>query len=257
MNGIVKRLIYINPVMMKIKVSRGDNLQIQKHMSLPLIQIAGVIDEAEGRLLAAAGVTHAGFPLRLPVNKPDTSEERAKEIIASLPPSLTPVLITYLNTGDEITDFCRYMNCFTIQLHGPVSIGELQRLNRCQPRITVFKSLVTGEEDVECLSAVVARAHPFVDAFITDTFDPVTGASGATGKVHDWRLTRQLVEQSPKPVILAGGLTAENVAAGIQATGCVGVDAHTGVEGPDGRKKPEAVKAFVENARAAWRGLRG
>ena len=225
-------------------------------MNLPLIQIAGVMDEAEGRMLAAAGVTHAGFPLRLPVNTPDTSEPRAKDIIASLPPALIPVLITYLNTSDQIIDFCREMNCFTIQLHGPVSVEELKSLRRRAPRITVLKSLVVGEEDMESLSAFMARAHPFVDAFITDTFDPATGASGATGKVHDWEVTRQWVKRSSKPVILAGGLTAENVAAGIQATECAGVDAHTGVEGPDGRKVPEAVKAFVANAQAAWRGLR-
>ncbi|MDT8388905.1 MAG: phosphoribosylanthranilate isomerase [Lentisphaeria bacterium] len=225
-------------------------------MRLPLVQVAGVIDEAEGRVLAAAGVTHAGFPLRLPVNTPDTSERRAKEIIAALPPSLIPVLITYLDTCDDIIDFCRDMNCFTIQLHGPVSIGELEKLRRMTSRLTVFKSLVIGENEVNDLIGFVAQAHPFVDAFITDTFDPVSGASGATGHVHDWLTTRRLVEESPKPVILAGGLTARNVAAGIQATGCAGVDTHTGLEGPDGRKIPEAVRAFVDNARAAWRGLR-
>jgi phosphoribosylanthranilate isomerase len=47
--------------------------------------------------------------------------------------------------------------------------------------------------------------------FITDTFDPSTGASGATGKTHDWDISKSLVQLSPKPVILAGGLNAENV----------------------------------------------
>ena len=50
-----------------------------------------------------------------------------------------------------------------------------------------------------------------VDAFITDTFDPDTGASGATGKTHDWEVSQRIVEHSPLPVILAGGLGAGNV----------------------------------------------
>jgi phosphoribosylanthranilate isomerase len=84
-----------------------------------------------------------------------------------------------------------------------------------------------------------------VDAFITDTYDPTTGRSGATGKTHAWGVSRRLVELSPKPVILAGGLTPENVRAAVLAVRPAGVDVHTGVEGPDGRKAPRLVEHFV------------
>jgi phosphoribosylanthranilate isomerase len=60
------------------------------------------------------------------------------------------------------------------------------------------------------------------------------------------------VETAARPVILAGGLTPENVGQAILQVGPAGVDAHTGLEGPDGRKDPARVRAFVEEARRAF-----
>ena len=92
----------------------------------------------------------------------------------------------------------------------------------------------------------------YVDAFITDTFDPVTGASGATGKTHDWEISRRIVEHSRHPVILAGGLTPENVGDAIRLVRPAGVDVHTGVEDDQGRKDRRRVEAFVTRARDAF-----
>jgi phosphoribosylanthranilate isomerase len=96
----------------------------------------------------------------------------------------------------------------------------------------------------------------FVDAFITDTFDPKTGASGATGITHDWSVSHRLVERSDRPVILAGGLTPENVRKAILAVNPAGVDSHTGVEDAAGRKSREKVEKFVTEAQAAYRKLK-
>jgi len=94
-----------------------------------------------------------------------------------------------------------------------------------------------------------------VDAFITDTYDPATGACGATGRTHDWSVSRKLVELSSRPVLLAGGLTPDNIRQAIGQVRPAGVDAHTGVEGPDGRKDPALVRRFVAEARAAFHAL--
>jgi phosphoribosylanthranilate isomerase len=96
-----------------------------------------------------------------------------------------------------------------------------------------------------------------VEAFITDTFNPSTGASGATGLTHDWEVSREIVRVSPRPVILAGGLTPDNVGAAIRAVSPAGVDCHTGVEGADGRKNERLVRRFVEEANRAFSEVRG
>ena len=84
---------------------------------------------------------------------------------------------------------------------------------------------------------------------------PPTGACGATGRTHDWSVSRKLVELSSRPVILAGGLMPDNVRQAIQQVRPAGVDAHTGVEGPDGRKDPAPIRRFVAEARAAFHAL--
>jgi phosphoribosylanthranilate isomerase len=113
-----------------------------------------------------------------------------------------------------------------------------------------------GLHPIEKLLELVTHTTLYVDAYITDTFDPPTGASGATGKNHDWRVSRQLVRQSPRPVILAGGLNPGNVRDAILAVRPAGVDAHTGLEDVSGRKSEERVRKFVSEAQEAFRLIR-
>ena len=91
-----------------------------------------------------------------------------------------------------------------------------------------------------------------MDLFITDTFNPSTGASGATGKTHDWKISRKLVEISSKPVILAGGLNPSNVKQAILQIKPAGIDVHTGVESSNGRKDYNLVKNFILQAKQAF-----
>jgi len=217
-----------------------------------LVQIAGVIDAAEAQMLRQCGVRYLGFPLRLPVHREDLSEEEAAAIIKSLASPVFGVLITYLDEASEIAGFCRALGAQIVQLHGDIDRDELKRLKTIDPNLAVIKSLVIGTRDDRVLENMVGDLSPFVDAFITDTFDPKTGASGATGKTHDWRVSRRLVELANRPVILAGGLTPENVKQAILEVQPAGVDSHTGVEDSNGRKSGEKVRKFLAEANAGF-----
>jgi phosphoribosylanthranilate isomerase len=218
-----------------------------------IIQIAGIIDREEAEMLISAGVNWLGFPFRLPVNKEDISEENAAEIIASLKPPHAGVLITYLQTAEEIVQLCRKLQTNTVQIHGQILLSEMQKLRSLMPQFFVIKSLVVRENNLAELARQAEQFQPWVDAFITDTHDPATGADGATGKTHDWNISRRLVEISSKPVILAGGLTPENVRQAILTARPAGVDAHTGVEDATGRKCPKKIAVFVSEARKAFK----
>jgi len=217
-----------------------------------VIQVAGITDIAEATMLMELGVDYLGFPLRLPVNKEDLTEEEAAEVIKSVKATHKSVLITYLDKADEIIQFCDKLGVKIIQLHGSVSKEELQKTKSLRPDIEIIKSLVVHEKNQSELEKTLMELTPWVDAFITDTFDPETGASGATGKTHDWNISRRLIKLSIKPVIIAGGLNPENVKQAIIETQPAGVDVHTGIEKPDGRKSYELTKKFIEEARIGF-----
>ena len=217
-----------------------------------LIQVAGIIDSAEAELLCEEGVDWLGFPLRLPSGKDDISEPAATDIITQLNQPQAGVLISYLTDADEVSEFCSQLGVTAVQLHGDVEPNQLRKLKQMRPDLYVLKSLVVKKDNVEELLALVDECAEYVDMFITDTFNPATGAKGATGLTHDWSVSAELVRRSPKPLMLAGGLTADNVAQAIREVKPAAVDAHTGLEGPDGRKDRTKIKRFVSEARAAF-----
>lgn len=221
-----------------------------------IIHVAGIIDQAEADMLVACGVDVLGFPFRLANHREDLPEEAAAKVIRSLRPPAQGLLITYLVQAEEIIALCTRLGVLYVQLHGNVSAEELSRLKELWPGLGIIKSLIVREDNSAELEAQVERLAPCVDAFITDTFDPVTGATGATGKTHDWNVSRRLVEASPRPVILAGGLNPDNVRGAILKVRPAGVDVHTGIERPDGRKSRELALRFVVQARAGFAALR-
>lgn len=222
----------------------------------PLIQIAGVVDWAEAEMLLSAGCTCLGFPLRLPVNPADHSEAEAQAIIRHLPAEVLPVLICYEKTALEIDRFTSFLEVPAVQLHGALELGELAALRRCRPDLLLIKSLIVHSGLSLPLAVHCLRSQmPYIDAFILDSYDAASGATGATGIVHDWSISRALVQESSRPVILAGGLTPANVGVAIRTVRPAGVDAHTGLEGPDGRKDPALVRAFLQAAGTAFQDL--
>ena len=219
-----------------------------------LIQIAGVHDMEEAEMLLHAGVDLIGIPLRLTVHQEDLSEAQAAGLSRKLPGKCC--LITYLSEVDEICEFTRQLAVEFVQLHGPVDPEIMPQLRQRLPYVRFIKSLVIGKGSFSDLVISCRQFSPHVWAFITDTYDPATGAEGATGHTHDWSLSRQLVMSTRRPVILAGGLNASNVGDAVMTCRPGGVDVHTGVEGANGRKDPSMVAAFVKASRSAFKRLR-
>jgi phosphoribosylanthranilate isomerase len=238
---------------MEIRVGRADDGGRNGYPGEGRVQIAGVRDEAEARLLQECGVRWIGFPLRLefPGNQ-DLGEEEARRLMRGLVPPARPVLITYLDRAREIADFCRFLAVRVVQLQAEVAEEELRKLGRAAPELTIVKALVVGSRPAAEFETSARGLEPFVDAFLADTFDPATGASGATGRTHDWNVSRRLVEASARPVVLAGGLTPANVGEAVRFVRPAAVDCHTGVEDEAGRKDRLRVERFVFEARAAF-----
>jgi len=217
-----------------------------------IIQVAGIRSTQEAEMLIECGVDYLGFPFRLDYHSEDISETEASQIVSQLPQSIKAVGITYLNQAEEVIDLLQTLGASAVQLHGDISSEEIKQLKSELPELQVVKSLIIGRDPFSILLDHVGEFAPVIDAFITDTYDPLTGASGATGRTHDWEISRKIVRISPKPVILAGGLTPENVKEAILKVKPAGVDVHTGVENSEGDKDKALVAKFVSEAREAF-----
>lgn len=213
------------------------------------IQIAGVASLEEARVAERLGVDALGFPVRLPEGVHDgLTEAKARSIIQALPPFIATVAITYVQAAREAIDLCRYLGVSALQLHGDFPAPEVEMIRVAMPHLKLIRAVnVVGPESV----AVARSWERKVDAILLDTFDPATGRRGATGKVHDWNISREIVASVRVPVILAGGLHAENVAQAIRTVRPWAVDTHTGVEDEQGRRDIRRLERFVRAVRVA------
>jgi len=211
------------------------------------VQVAGVSSLDEALAVERLGADALGFTVRLPSGVHDgLTEAKARDIVARLPPFVSSVAITYVGGAREAVELCRYLGVTALQLHGPFPTGELRLIRAALPHLKLIRAVhVTGPE----ASAQVRALERHVDAIILDTYDPETGRGGATGKTHDWDLSRAIVVAVAVPVILAGGLTPANVAQAIGRVRPWGVDVHTGVEDPDGTRSLARTRAFVAQAK--------
>lgn len=214
------------------------------------VQIAGISTLDDALAVEQAGADAIGFTLGLPDGPHNgLDEHRARAIIRALPPLITPVLITYHTAAAAVVPLCRFLGVSTVQLHARPDPAEVAAIRAALPGVKVILAVsVTGEAAIDEAAALAAHA----DALILDSYDPATGRRGATGRTHDWSISRRIVARVPVPVILAGGLTPENVAQAIRQVRPWAVDTHTGVERPDGSTDHERVRAFVQAARRAF-----
>ena len=212
------------------------------------VQIAGLSSLEEALAAEQAGADALGFTVRLPTGVHDgLTEAKARGIIAALPPFLASVAITYVDSARAAVDLCRYLGVSALQLHGPFPTHELPLIRAALPHLKLIRAVhVTGPEALAQARALERR----VDALILDTYDPATGRHGATGKTHDWSISRQIVAEVRTPVILAGGLTPDNVADAIRTVHPWAVDVHTGVEDPDGTRNLAKLREFISRAKA-------
>lgn len=125
-----------------------------------------------------------------------------------------------------------------LQFHGDETAAFCETFQR--PYIKAIRM----RPDLDIAAAIAA--HPNASGFLLDAYRP--GVPGGTGETFDWD---RVPRDSKVPIVLAGGLTPENVAEAIRKTGVYGVDVSGGVESAPGKKDHNQIKSFITNARSA------
>lgn len=217
----------------------------------PRVQVAGVSTLAEAEFCHSVGVDALGFTLELPSGIHDgLTRERAAHIVRKMPRGLLPVVITYLPRGTEASELAEQVKARAVQFHGGISEHELLLFRDTCPHVrTIGRVTVSGEASIE---EARTFSPPLWDAIILDSRDVLTGRIGATGLTHDWSISARIVRAASVPVILAGGLSPYNVATAIRMVQPAGVDAHTGLEEPDGSRSFAKIGEFARAALAAF-----
>ena len=201
------------------------------------IKVCGITAEEDRDAAVGAGADALGFVVDVPV---DTDRElepaRAAELIADVPPFVTTALVTMPADAERAVELYERTGADVVQLHNdlsPEAVGAVADATRAR----VLKAISADLEES-------ARYVPVADALLVDSRDS-TGAGG-TGEAHDWAATRAIRESVDVPVVVAGGLTPDNVAEAVRTVEPYAVDVSSGVERREGRKDHDAVRAFVE-----------
>lgn len=224
-------------------------------MTATTIQIYTMQTPQEAEAVVALGVDHVGITPADRGLPGEISVATAQEIVQTIRGRATVVALSVEEEITDIADMVRAVQPDILHLCAPtgaVTPADVKQLRALVPGTPIMQAIaVTGPEALdEALSYV-----PVVEYLLLDSVDPTIPGVGAAGITHDWAVSAAIVKASTVPVILAGGLAPENVAAAIEAVRPWGVDSLTRtnapLEGGRFRKDLAAIERFV----AAVRGV--
>jgi phosphoribosylanthranilate isomerase len=195
------------------------------------IKICGITNIEDGLAAATAGADALGFVFHPPSPRYVTPG-RVREIIGSLPSGLCTVGVFVNLAAAEVLQIAELCRLDFIQLHG----GETGEYCRRFPREMLIKALSFRSED----EFSVIADYP-VRAFLVDAHDPVR--FGGTGRTCDWNLAGKAAARHP--LILAGGLSEENIIAALEAVHPLAVDISSGVEAQPGKKDHGKIRSVI------------
>jgi phosphoribosylanthranilate isomerase len=199
------------------------------------VKICGITNEEDALLATALDADALGFvfaPSRRQV-KPDL----VRDIVKRLPGEVLTVGVFRNERPERVVEIASKVGLHAVQLHGNEPLSEVRYVRE---RVQfVIQAFAAGDPNLG------AAENSPADVILVDSPNP------GSGKVFDWRLA----EGAPRGVklLLAGGLTPENVGDAIRLVRPWGVDVSSGVEASPGHKDPRKLRRFVEAARGAER----
>src|SRR5919112_2001588 len=194
----------------------------------PRVKVCCIASVEEMRVAVECGASAVGLVSEMPSGPGVVEEELIAEIAARVSPPVATFLLTCKQDAASIVRQQRRCRVNTLQLCDRVGAEVYGELRARLPGVSIVQVVhVRGEESFEEALAVA----PHVDALLLDSGDQSLAVKelGGTGRTHDWDISRRIVEASPAPVFLAGGLRPENVAAAVETVRPFGLDVCSGV----------------------------
>jgi len=208
------------------------------------IKICCIASIDEARLAIQYGASAIGLVSHMPSGPGVIPEKIITRIANQVPPPIGTFLLTSETDTRRIIEQQKRCRTNTLQLCDRLMIGTHQDLRDELPGVKIVQ--VIHVQDVGSIDEAGSAAKT-ADALLLDSGKPSGAVKvlGGTGKVHNWELSKQIVESVDIPVFLAGGLNASNVTTAIHQVNPFGVDICSGVR-TDGKLDKEKLRAFAE-----------
>ncbi|WP_445192835.1 phosphoribosylanthranilate isomerase [Sphingomonas sp. Tas61C01] len=207
------------------------------------IKVCCIASTSEATIAIEYGADALGLVARMPSGPGPIADGAIAEVTAFVPPPVATFLLTAETTAEAIAAHIRVTHPTTVQVVSHIDPVESEKLAALEPHIRRVQ--VIHVEGPEALDLIPAYA-PYVHAFLLDSGRPNAAVAelGGTGRAHDWAVSAAFVRATERPVFLAGGLSAANVADAIKQVRPYGLDLCSGVR-TDGQLDPEKLAAFV------------
>ena len=195
------------------------------------VKICGITRPEDGRAAAQAGADAIGlvFYAKSPRH---VALQQAQIICRDLPPFVSVVALFVNALREQVTEVLDSVPVDLLQFHGNEQAGQCTGFGR------PYIKAIAMKEGCDPLSTM--KEHPEASGFLLDAWQPELHGGG--GVTFDWA---QMPERSVKPMILAGGLSAENISQAVARTRPFAVDVSSGVESDKGIKSMEKIQAFM------------
>ncbi len=195
------------------------------------VKICGITRRQDAEYIARMGIDALGLVFYSPSPRA-VNIAQAQTVIDHLPPFVSVIALFANAQAAEIKTCLRALSIDMLQFHGDESAAYCEQFNK------PYIKAVRMKDDVDLIDA--ATCYASASAILLDSYQP--NIPGGTGQVFDW----SLINKIDKPIILAGGLNAANVAMAISQVCPYAVDVSGGVEKSKGIKDPEKISAFMQ-----------
>lgn len=215
------------------------------------VKVCCISSVEEANLAIYAGANALGLVGHMPSGPGVIADEAIRMIATAVPPPISTFLLTSQTQAEGIIQ--HYLRCHTsaIQLVDAVAHREYPKIRLALPSVKLVQVIhVLDESSIDEALSYAA----FADALLLDSGNPSLQVKvlGGTGSTHDWGISRRIIEKSPIPVFLAGGLNPSNIAEAIVATRPFGVDLCSGIR-LGGKLDPDLMRLFFKQIPTANR----
>lgn len=212
----------------------------------PRIKICCISSIEEALTAIEFGASAIGLVAKMPSGPGPIPDELIKRIAMIIPPPVATFLLTSETSVDKIIKHHQRTNTSTIQIVDLLTSGTYSQLKTAMPSVKIVQVIhVIDEKSVE----LAVRISGHVDALLLDSGNPNLKVKelGGTGRVHNWKLSREIRDDAKCPIFLAGGLRPENVKQAIDEVQPFAIDVCSGVR-TNGKLDRQKLSDFFLNA---------